>query len=692
MSEKIERENSAELDLSETQLKQLYSSELFQNKWKPVLILIRSMIFDTSIAISILIAYFYTVLELTQKDFLQLWYALAIVIVLAMILQVNVVWKLGKPSFALFSSIKSKEKINKQKIKEVFKTTQFLAFNLSSSGLICWSLGILFSAYWLRYQISLQPDKVAIMGIGGVLAAVGTNSFAYFRVRNLTRPYLSILGEMLGSVQLSKARPRLYKELLLVFLLLVTFTLAMTSVFYYSLNLKLLGIYKIHDFEAMYQFITHYINQTGIMIIVLCALSLALAIALASSAAKNIIDPLKKLTQMAHLIASGNLNRNFPYISNNELGMLAEEFEKMRLSLRKTIGEKDKALLELEQKNKELAIKINDLEIIDHSSRQFTSSIDYQFIINAVLNSFVQTVQVDRSSLYLFDQQKGSLILSKVFGPSPAITTIPLVNREIKWVEQRPEPLFIKNIEEEITSSEILKKWRTLWIEAQAEIAIPLFIEGKPIGFIIMGKKKDGTPFVKSEINVFKTLANQAAIAINNSRLYEQATVDSLTTLYLKRYFQNRLKEEIWRVKRYGHSLSMVMVDIDFFKQFNDKYGHLKGDKILRHVGIMIKEVSRETDIPARFGGEEFIILLPETSIEGAQRIGERLRETIATTAINDNEEGNLTVTISAGVATFDHKIDADGNTLIEKADTALYQAKKKGRNCTILYHKDTLK
>lgn len=677
--------NDSEALLSDAHYTILVQSGLFKSVLKPVFILIRSMIFDTFVALSILIAYFYSVLQLTQNHFGKLWDTIAIVILFAMVIQVIVVRFLGRTSYEFFRALNRGKPVSYTFAKSAFINLHVLPLNLTSSGLIMWSMGIMISAYWLRFHIDLTAEKVFLMGLGGLIAAIGTNSYAFFRVRNLIRPYLSIIGLILPSTILVP-RPRLFRELLYTFLLLVSFTLAMTSVFHYSLTLKLIDLVDNYNATQIYTVITNFIDQTGIMILVLCGLSMALAIGLATSASKNIIFPLRKLSRMSRIIADGDLSQRIPYLSGDEVGMLAADFESMRLAMHKTIEEKEKAREALEVKNIELAMKIRDLQRLDEASRKFSSSIDYQEIVNSTLDSFLSAVPAEHGSLFLFEPEESKLVLSKVSGITSDISEISMSKREINWIEARPEPFTIEALEEGIRTPETIKKWKELWLKNSIGISVPLFMEGKPIGFVILGQKKDHSDYSEGEIRLLNTLANQAAIAINNAKLYEQATVDSLTQLYLRRYFHNRLREEIWRVQRYGHSLSLVMMDIDHFKRFNDTYGHPKGDRLLKHVGLMIKEVSRDTDIPARYGGEEFIILLPETTLDGAKRISERLRQTIAESAIEDPEYGDLSVTISAGVADFSNDDTFDGSTLIQKADKALYKAKENGRNMIITY------
>ncbi|MEE9567692.1 MAG: diguanylate cyclase [Desulfobacteria bacterium] len=165
-----------------------------------------------------------------------------------------------------------------------------------------------------------------------------------------------------------------------------------------------------------------------------------------------------------------------------------------------------------------------------------------------------------------------------------------------------------------------------------------------------------------------------------NRRLQEMANRDGLTGLYNHRYFHEQLSQDFLRAKRYHENLSCILFDIDFFKKFNDTYGHQTGDVVLRALATVIQRATRESDLAARYGGEEFAIVLYYTDGAAAYQAAERLRTMVESHEVQDN--GNvLRVTISVGVATFPHEKIHDSKELIEHADQALYKAKDNGRN-----------
>ncbi len=207
--------------------------------------------------------------------------------------------------------------------------------------------------------------------------------------------------------------------------------------------------------------------------------------------------------------------------------------------------------------------------------------------------------------------------------------------------------------------------------------AIPLLSENRLAAILTVENLQT------SELEKFLILSMQFALEIQKVLLYETveklAITDSLTGLYLRRYFYERLDEELQRSRRYKFEFAFLMIDIDDFKRTNDTYGHLVGDVILRELGHIIKESVREIDLVSRYGGEEFAITLPETGREGAMLVAQRIRRKIEEHLFRAYDE-TLKITISVGVSLYPHDSE-EVNGLLEKADVALYDAKKLGKN-----------
>jgi diguanylate cyclase (GGDEF)-like protein len=183
-------------------------------------------------------------------------------------------------------------------------------------------------------------------------------------------------------------------------------------------------------------------------------------------------------------------------------------------------------------------------------------------------------------------------------------------------------------------------------------------------------------------------IANQVAVSLQNGFMYKKmetmATTDGLTGLTNHRSFQERFEDLLQRAQRHGHRVALLLCDVDFFKKVNDNHGHPVGDEVLRRVAKVLQEVPRKIDIPCRYGGEEFAVVLDNVDIDQARAVAERIRIEISKVVV-ETDKGPLSVTESIGVSAFPD----DGNdraTLIERADLALYHAKHTGRNRVVTW------
>jgi len=224
----------------------------------------------------------------------------------------------------------------------------------------------------------------------------------------------------------------------------------------------------------------------------------------------------------------------------------------------------------------------------------------------------------------------------------------------------------------------------------RSQLAVPMTSQGKTIG-ILSAESPAIEEFGERDEHSFAILANSAALAVENAFLHqqmEQLTIsDELTGIYNYRYFKIRLEDEMKRSVRYAQPLSLIMIDIDWFKRFNDTYGHETGNRLLREIVLVIADCIRDVDILARYGGEEFIIILPQTGQAEAYKIGERIRKRIADSRfdIGPEGEGLVKVTVSIGISCYPENGRGE-NDLVESVDQALYRAKGAGKNlvCTV--------
>ena len=225
------------------------------------------------------------------------------------------------------------------------------------------------------------------------------------------------------------------------------------------------------------------------------------------------------------------------------------------------------------------------------------------------------------------------------------------------------------------------------WLTSEELVIVPLKGKDKVNGIIIVDNFVTKKPITKDDLRMLIMLSNQAGLAIENSQLYEKTLIrthmDYLTELWNHGYFQFILQEEFEKAKVTRAPISLVMLDIDDFKIYNDRLGHQEGDKILKELSALLKRQSRKMDYVCRYGGEEFTVILPQTDKREAFFIAERLREHIHSFPFAHEEIlPGKKLTMSLGVATFPE----DGKTpseLIAASDKALYQAKRKGKNNT---------
>jgi diguanylate cyclase (GGDEF)-like protein len=219
----------------------------------------------------------------------------------------------------------------------------------------------------------------------------------------------------------------------------------------------------------------------------------------------------------------------------------------------------------------------------------------------------------------------------------------------------------------------------------KAFLATPLSTDGYEVGVLFLGKFIK-EPFSPSAEEFIETISAQAAIAVENARLYSQAQElaihNGLTGIYNYRYFMKQLDEEIKRAERYGRSVALMMIDIDLFKHVNDSFGHQRGDEVLRGLASTLVNATRETDVVARYGGEEFCVILPETDLEAALEVAEKLRASVAKASYAREKGNSIKITISIGVASYPG-VAGNQEDLLRKADDALYAAKTK-RNMVV--------
>ncbi len=350
-------------------------------------------------------------------------------------------------------------------------------------------------------------------------------------------------------------------------------------------------------------------------------------------------------------------------------------------------------------KNKEQEAKIVDLNktlhnlsILYNISQAVNFIDDLKRLISVILDKAIETVNAEKGSLMLYDAQDNTLQVKVVYGLKDKKHEDDINNGIVECQKMSPDSGIAgkvfsekKSIITNLGGNDPRFSQLSNDNNVSSLICVPLIAKGECIGIINITNKKNGKLFNKKDLEFVEALANQAAIAVDNAQLYELATKDGLTKLYIHRHFYFLLESEIKRVQRYHHVLSLVMMDIDNFKHVNDTYGHLVGDMVLKEIAATIQKTIRHVDIPARYGGEEFTIILPETAALNAVIIAERLRQRISEIEVKVDENTVLRPTVSIGIAEFPNA--AEGiKELIDCADKALYVSKENGKNCIHLY------
>jgi diguanylate cyclase (GGDEF)-like protein len=222
-------------------------------------------------------------------------------------------------------------------------------------------------------------------------------------------------------------------------------------------------------------------------------------------------------------------------------------------------------------------------------------------------------------------------------------------------------------------------------LKIRSLMCVPLIAKqnGDIIGTVYVDNRSVGNIFSKEDLTLLESFATLAGMAIENAHLYELAIMDELTKCYVRRYFEQRVREEFSRAERQGSPLALLMIDVDEFKEVNDRYGHPLGDTVLKEITTTIKRNLRTYDLLARLGGDEFAIILPEVTFQDAYRVAEKIRVACSQLVFPGVQSKT---TISIGIACYPLHHVNNVESLLKKADVALYKAKQLGRNTCFFY------
>ncbi len=358
-----------------------------------------------------------------------------------------------------------------------------------------------------------------------------------------------------------------------------------------------------------------------------------------------------------------------------EFTCMSEQYESLNRELCIAMSNLEFHMMDIEQAHKKIAALYRITSIVQ-------KTVNEQEVLNEILDGITRELGFTHVSIMLFDEKRKELKVTAQRGLTDASRRIPLGRGITGYAALHRELVYVEDVSKD-------SRYITGSSDCISEVAIPLVVDDRLFG-VLNVETTDGRILQSYDLDLLRSLASQIAMTIAHashvSKVEIQAITDGLTGLYNYRYFRTILTQELKRAMRYRRSLSLIMIDIDYFKHYNDTNGHLAGDAVLSTVAGLIKQSCRDVDIVVRYGGEEFAILLPETSEAEAYLLAERIRKEIAEYSFpNGTAQPNGQVSVSVGIASYPEDTYFDIE-LIECADIALYTAKHAGRNCVKLF------
>jgi diguanylate cyclase (GGDEF)-like protein len=317
---------------------------------------------------------------------------------------------------------------------------------------------------------------------------------------------------------------------------------------------------------------------------------------------------------------------------------------------------------------------------------------DVDELFGMILEKSTAFLHAEQGSLMLLDEQRRELGVKAMKGLNKKIAGL-LRIRPGEGIAGKVlatgSPLLVSDIEKD----ERITQERRLRYKTKSFVSVPLKLEGRTIGVLNVADKSSGEAFSDQDLHLLTSIGAYASVAIERSRFHLKteelkkiSITDPLTALLNRRYFQERMSEEIERSRRHRLPLSLIMIDLDDFKPVNDSLGHMAGDEVLQMVARCIRNSIRAIDVAARYGGEEFTVILPQTAKTDAISLAERICGEVARLELPYERKGRrLALTVSLGLATYPE--DAGSlEDLIRNADSALYTAKAHGKNRVVVF------
>ncbi len=328
---------------------------------------------------------------------------------------------------------------------------------------------------------------------------------------------------------------------------------------------------------------------------------------------------------------------------------------------------------------------VAELKAVAELGKVLTSTLELPEVLGRMMEIVHELLKASQWSMLLVDEKTGRLRFEIAVGEgADAIKGCSLEMGEgvAGWVAERGVSLLVEDVQTD-------PRWcdrfdRTSGFQTGSILAVPMKVRGEVLGIIELVSEAGDASFEESDLRVLSIIGDFGAIAIQNAKSFAKIQAlsmqDEHTGLYNARYLHKALSSEIQRAHRHDAKLSLVFFDLDRFKSVNDAHGHLAGSALLAEVGDVLRGICRNSDIACRYGGDEFIVLLPETGRVGAKRCAERMRSAVAARPFLLGSSGPIRITASFGVATFPDDAE-DLEALLGRADTAMYAAKARGRD-----------
>ena len=347
------------------------------------------------------------------------------------------------------------------------------------------------------------------------------------------------------------------------------------------------------------------------------------------------------------------------------------------------MGRELKLQHELTSVNERLAAHVREMELLLDVSKALSGTLDLPEQLEQLGRLVCTALRVDEFCALLLDETTHQLVVEAVAGQGLAAARgmrFRLGEGVSGAAAAQGKTMYVPDVQRD----RHYLHYKGLRKTTGSFLCVPLRAKGRIVGVMNLNRPAvDG--FSPQEIRLAEAISAQAGLAIANARLYQQTRelsfTDALTGIPNRRYLFTRLKQEVSRSLRFGDELTVLMMDLDLFKQVNDAHGHTVGDAVLRGIAVALQRNVRKVDMVARYGGDEFVVVLPRIAREEAIEVAEKLRRAVATTPLPAPAgAGPVRVTVSVGVAGFGHEA-TDVAALVEKADGALYEAKRAGRN-----------